>query len=284
MTAECLDSLGRIDYPNYQILVVDNGSTDGSQELIKNKFPSVILMENESNLGFVEGNNRGINYAIENKADYIFLVNDDVVVSPSVLSTLVDIAENDRKVGILGPMIYHYDEPNRIQSAGGKIHWGKGRASHQGWDEIDYRQYNGNRDVDFLFGCAFLIKRSVIKKIGLMDPAFFMYFEEADWCFRAKKAGYKVVCVADSKVWHHNVNRENSPVFVYYFTRNNLLFMKKNASWHTWTCFLPYFLFNSILKKIGKWMIKGEKDKREKTYALLKALVDFWLKRYEGRF
>src|SRR5206468_3064279 len=126
LTLDCLESLAQLDYPNYRVLVVDNGSYDGTSEAIRSQYPGVSVLENSENLGFAEGNNVGIRQALAEGADYVTLLNNDTVIDPQMLSALISVADSDEKIGIVGPMIYYYSDPEVIWSAGNAIDWRTG--------------------------------------------------------------------------------------------------------------------------------------------------------------
>lgn len=277
-TIECLCSLENLDYPNFRIIVVDNGSTDSTPEEIRTKFPRVTLIENEENLGFAEGNNVGIRQAIGKGADYVLLLNNDTVVAPDLLTELVRVAEADTQIGIVGPKIYYYDEPDRIQSAGGRINWKRATSTLIGTGEIDRGQYDQTREVDFVSGCALLVKKEVIKKVGLMDPAYFLYYDEVDWSVRISRAGFKLVYVPSGKVWHKDAvsSGKDSPLFNYYIARNKLLFAQKNAGLIGKT--FMYLLSLKIAAENALRLLVP--TRREKALASLKGIFDF----YRGRF
>lgn len=279
LTLECLESLARLDYPNYEIVVVDNGSQDGEVAAIQTRFPSVTVLENERNLGFVEGNNVAIRYALEQGADYVLLLNNDTVVDPQMLKRLVEVAESDDRVAVVGPKIYYFDEPQTIWSAGG-IFKPPGKPVMLGLDETDKGQHDALREVDWVTGCALLIKSSVIRRIGLIDARYFIYFEESDWCGRAKKAGFKIFYVPQARMWHKIQPRHQalSPRHVYLMTRNRLLFLQNSGAG------LPLILFAIIsenLRTVCAWSIrKRHKDKRPLRRAVLRGVSDF----LTGRF
>jgi GT2 family glycosyltransferase len=231
-TLECLESVGKIDYPNFEVVVVDNGSTDDSPNQIRKHFPSVILFETGKNLGFAEGNNVGIGHALGHGAEYILLLNNDTVVNPQILNSFLDTSLLDPKAGILGAKIYYYSDPERIWYAGGK--WDNKTCSfyHIGEGILDdSQQFVTEVAMDYACGCALFIRREVIEKIGLMEPDFFLLYEETDWCTRAIKAGYKCIYVPKAKVWHKisvSFGGESSPLYIYFFTRNKLLWAKRN--------------------------------------------------------
>ena len=269
-TKECLESLRKSTYPNCKIIVTDNGSTDKSGERLKKEFPQYTFIYNDSNLGFAEGNNVGIRYALKRGADYVLLLNNDTIVDPGFLEPLVGIAEADDQIGVVGPMIYFYDKPKVIQSIGARINLLKGSHPLIGIREVDEGQYDEPMEVDYVSGAALLAKRQVIEDVGLLDPEYFLYSEEVDWCYRAAKAGYKIMAVPKSKIWHKvssSTGGTKSPFVAYYLTRNRILFMRKHARIYHWLTFLPFFAVD-ILKgllscakhrdiKRAKAMIKG---------------------------
>ena len=169
---------------------------------IKSSSGRLILIKNNENVGFAEGNNIGIKFALNNlNLDYIMLLNNDTVVDKKFLIEMLKISETDQKIGIVGPKIYYYNEPNRIWFAKGKISWKFCRGLNIGYNEIDTGQYNEISEVEYVSGCAFLIKKNRIDKIGLLDKRFFLYFEEIDWTLKALNWVIKVFC-AKWKIWH----------------------------------------------------------------------------------
>jgi len=230
-TLECLASLARLDYPAYHVVVVDNGSTDGSVEAIRAQFSQVTLIENGENLGFAEGNNVGLRHALDRGADYVLLLNNDTVADTRFLTKLVKIAEVDGEIGVASPLICHYDAPDEIWSAGAAIDWADGSTQRLRAGEVA-REGAPTFEVDFVSGCALLAKREVIETTGFLDVNFYLYYEEADWCVRARNQGYRIVCVPEAKIWH-KVSRSvgaSSPLVTYYMTRNALLFLLKHLT------------------------------------------------------
>lgn len=201
-TIECLKSLQRLSYPNARILVVDNASEDGTVEAIRKVYPHVEVIVNQENLRFAGGNNVGMNYALERGAQYVALLNNDTVVDHEFLAQLIRAAEQDTQAGMVGPKIYYYNNLRQIWFAGGKISWWKGWISHVGIRERDRGQYDTVQEVDYITACCILVKREVIEKIGLLDERYFIYGEDADWCIRATRAGYKLLYIPSSVIWH----------------------------------------------------------------------------------
>ncbi|MGB8707155.1 MAG: glycosyltransferase family 2 protein [Dehalococcoidia bacterium] len=201
-TAECLESLKKITYPNYEVIVVDNASSGDDVRILKAKYGDYIhVIANDQNYGYAEGNNIGMRYAIEKGTDYLLILNNDTVVDSEFLTELAKVAESDASIGIAGSKIYYYRRPNRIQAAGGKIIWWLGYIDIYG-EEEDVGQYDDIAERDFVFGTSFLLKKAVIDKISFLDPYFFFGVEEYDYCTRAKRAGFKIVYVPQSKIWH----------------------------------------------------------------------------------
>ena len=231
-TLECLSSLKKIYYKNYKIVLVDNGSKDDSVKEIKKNFPSVEIIKNKKNLGFSEGNNVGIRYALKNEADYVLLLNNDTIVYKDFLKKMIGEAEKNEQIGIIGPKIYYYSKPKILWFSGGMINYKKGLFTHIGQNKKDSKEYSHLGNVDYITGCAMLIKKSVIKSIGLLDPKYFAYFEDIDYCIRAKKAGYGIRLVPEAKIKHKvssSSGGEENPLKTYYKNRNILLFMKKHS-------------------------------------------------------
>jgi GT2 family glycosyltransferase len=255
-----------IDYPDYEVTVVDNGSSDHSLPEIRKRYPRVRIIENGRNLGFAEGNNIGIR---EKSCPYVLLLNGDAVVSKNILKDLVGALQADPGAGIAGPAIMYHENPERVWCAGGSIglfgyaaHLGKGR-------KMDSCRRPGV--VDYICGCAILIRRELLNKIGLLDAEYFTYFEDADFCFRARRAGYRCLYVPSPSVWHKTeAEWIASPVQAYYYTRNPVIFAKKNLEGFRKAIFIlsqvmlifPYYSVKTIGKdaRIFSSMIRGLRD------------------------
>jgi len=278
-TLECLDSLMHLDYPAYEVVVVDNGSTDGSVEVISDRFPGVTLIENNENLGYAEGNNRGISYALKAGADYVLVLNNDTVLCQDLLTHLVRVAEADSRVGAVGPKIYYHMQPHRIWFAGGMIDWQRGFTVNLGADEDDAGQFEEVKSVDFLAGCALLIRRETWEDVGPFDSRYFMYWEETDWCTRVRRAGYDLLFVPQAKMWHKvsTIAQSQSSRVLYYMTRNRFFFFYKHVispckrvailARHCW----------GVFRAITRFLRRGE---YEQSQALIRGTWDF----FGGRF
>ncbi|MBZ0297534.1 MAG: glycosyltransferase family 2 protein [Anaerolineae bacterium] len=274
-TLDCLRSLEHLTYFGVQTIVVDNGSTDGSVEAIREAFPAVTLIETGLNLGFTGGNNVGIQHALEHGADYIMLLNNDTIVAPDMLEIMIDVMENDPTIGVSGPMIYYYDAPDIIWSGGGKINWGAGTTSMVGLNEPDRAQFGLEpTTVDFVTGCAMLARRDVWEKVGLLDDQFFMYYEETEWCVRAGRAGYKIVHIPTAMMWHKIPldARADSVRAYYYMTRNRLLFLSRTRPGvKTWAN-ITYEYARTYLS----WTLRPKwREKRPLRSVMVRAIRDF---------
>jgi GT2 family glycosyltransferase len=253
-TIECLESLKKITYPNYDVIVVDNGSKGNDAQVLEEKFGDYIhLIRNDRNYGYTGGNNIGIRYVLKSSSpDYFLILNNDTVVAPDFLDRLIKVAESDASIGIVGSKVYYYDFPNRIQGAGGKVNMRTGQASLIGVKEVDAGQYDTQRQVDYILGCCLLIKKEAIQKVGLFDESYFCYWDETDYCFRAREAGYKVVYTPEAKMWHKaplklkvwdkiSMSSKASGLPYYFMARNNFKFMRKHATKGQYRSFLFYF-------------------------------------------
>jgi len=229
-TIECLQSLKNISYDNAEIIVVDNGSNHDSVEKLQNFNNGFSLLTTETNLGFAGGNNIGIRYAIDHKAGYVLLLNNDTVVGSDFIEPLLDTVLNSNKAGVVGGKIFYYDDPERIWYAGGSLNCFSGRTKHIGKNKTDTGKYDKTREVSFITGCLMLIPREVIENVGMMDEKYFLYFEDADWCYRIRKAGYRLIYSPLARIYHKEsaTTQKLNNVKAYYYYRNIHYFAKKN--------------------------------------------------------
>jgi GT2 family glycosyltransferase len=211
---------------------VDNGSADGSADRIQTAFPDLNLLRLPNNLGFAGGNNRAIEQALQNGTDYLLLLNNDTTVDPGILKAFVHAWKTQPDPGFLNAKIFFYDEPEKIWAAITRWNPDQGLFEHIGNHEPDRSgSFNNIMETDYASGCALFFHRSTIDRVGLMDERFFCYFEEADWCYRARHAGLTSYFIPDAKVWHKvatSSRGKTSPIVQYYRTRNLLLWARKN--------------------------------------------------------
>ena len=230
-TAECLKTCLTNRYPRTRIVVVDNGSSDGSELLLRSGFPEITILQTGSNLGYAGGNNVGIRHALDSGADYVVLLNNDTVVDPEFITALVKIATADYRLGMFCSKILFHDSPNVIWFAGATLHPILGWNHHLGHGQVDDGQYDQVVETDRPTGCAMMVSRQLCETIGLLREEMFCYAEDVDWGLRARSANYKVIYVPASKVWH-KVTRSTggvaSPLSQYYSLRNMLLCLDLN--------------------------------------------------------
>ncbi len=272
-TIECLESLYQNSYQNFEVILVDNGSKDDSLQriqeyasgklLTQSKFfkynssdkpiklvqpkketvplyfnGQLLLVHNGTNYGFALGTNIGIRLAQKQQSDYILLLNNDIVVDKDFLAELVYVAEANPKIGVLGPTIYYYNRPDVVDFAGENLTLWRVKGK-------EYTKPSKQpREVDKIEGSCMLIRRAVLDQIGLFYTKYWAYWEETDLCFRAKKAGFKVNYVPQSKIWHkvaQSIGGEGNLKREYFLNRNRLLFARRNLSWGNQAKFLLYF-------------------------------------------
>jgi GT2 family glycosyltransferase len=194
----CLESIYKSDHSNFEIIVVFNGNFENNYELIGEKFPKVRRFLNSKNFGFPAANNRGIKKAT---GEFIFWLNDDTLIHPKLL-TILATELLDKQVGLVGSKMFYMDEPEKIWFAGGKIDWRRQEIIHLGRNFLEKDWPDEKKEVDCVTGCALMTRRDVIDKVGLLDEAYFAYFEDTDWNLKVKQAGYKLIYVPFGGVWH----------------------------------------------------------------------------------
>jgi GT2 family glycosyltransferase len=274
-TLECLESLQGLTYPAYTVYVVDQDSKDGTVEAVASSYPAVRVLVNPVNNGFAGGNNVGIRQAIADGTHYLFLLNNDTTVAPDLLERLVERAESDPKIAVVGPLMLYYKEPEIVWSAGG-------RMSENGTSEMlaDGERLETvpveSQDVDFIVGCGLLVKRTVLEQVGLMDERYFLYYEETDLCARIRRAGWRIVTEPQARLWHKisGTTGKESELTLYYMRRNVLLYLREHAR-HPARRVLWGVLDSLYLSSV--WLLRGQYRRRR---VLLRAVGDF----LRGRF
>ena len=232
-------------YPNYEIIVVDNGSTDGTGDSIERLFHEVKLVKSNRNLGVTGGRNLGAKHS---SGEYIFFLDHDTIVDKNTLNELMGVMQSDPNIGVAGPAIYYYNGPKRVWALGTSINMLTGRVSFNHEGKTDNGQFVKAIEVQVL-PTAILVKREVIDKVGLFDDVFFAVYEDTDFCFRVKEAGYKVLCVSTARVWHKVPLNEREQTLgvlrrAYYVAKNRIIFMRKHAKPLNFLAFI--LIFQSI--------------------------------------
>ena len=227
-TSELLSSLENIQYPNTEIILVDNGSKE-DPSILQSKFPKLKILLNSENLGFAAANNLGIKNA---KGKYLFLVNNDVIVTPDFLQPLVNKLENNNDIGIVSPKIYYHSKPQMIQYAGfTDIHPITIRNQGIGFNENEKGQYDEEKATFYAHGAAFLFRNQLIIEVGFLSERFFLYYEEMDWCKQVRNHNYQIYYIPKSIVYHKDsvTTGSDSPLKTYYLSRGRLIYMLRNV-------------------------------------------------------
>jgi GT2 family glycosyltransferase len=230
-TSRCLNSLQNSTLA-HRIILIDNGSNDGSVQEISTRFPSVEIIQLEHNIGFGSACNLGIQYALQDQNHkFVFLINNDAYIHPTTIETLIEVSKEYSKVGIFGPIIYDQNTPSHIWYAGAKSRPGILSAYEIHRGEVDHGQFR-NEYVDYVFGAAMFIRRSVFERVGLFDDRFFLYLEDLDFCIRAKDVGYSIMFVPKAKVWHYGSASTESNLALrrYHHIQSTFLFLKKHLT------------------------------------------------------
>ncbi len=224
-TLECLESVYNLEYSNFEVVVVDNGSSDDSVKVIHEAYPQATLIENKENLGFTGGNNIAMRYAMQHSADYMWLLNNDTIVETNTLNTLVTAAEKSMDIGLVSPTIFYYGEPKEVQFCGSYVDW-------ENYTVVHPENRNSHVNDDFkigknvcLLGTALLIKRNVVEKGGYLDEKYFAYWEDMEYSIRTIKAGYRNIICSSAKIYHKAPLPSSEIIgrgehYFYYMSRN----------------------------------------------------------------
>lgn len=249
LTNDTLQSLYQTSYQDYDIILVDNASDDDSVEQIKNSHLPTILIQNDVNKGFTGGNNKGMQYAIDHGYEYVLLLNNDVEVAFDFLEPLVRCLDDNKNLGAVQPLIYFHHDREKIWNAGTKYNPWLGRTKSIGYNMKDSGQKlkqeihdsnAGYQKIDWVTGCAFMVKTAILKKVGLFYEPFFIYYEDVDLSFKIKQAGYELGYVAGSVIYHiagmsHKSSKKTSEGYIspkvhYLNARNHIWILKSYTS------------------------------------------------------
>lgn len=242
VTLEALSSLEKMTYPNFDLIHVDNGSTDGSSEAVAERFPEVIQIRIDDNTGAANGMNVGLEHACREGYDYLLVLNNDIEVDPTMLDEMMRVAEENERVACVGPKAYYYWARDKIWSAGGIIRFKESVTRERGMLEAERGQYDEDEEVDYINGCALLIPRKVVEEVGLWDPQFHLAVEDADWCMRMKQRGYRCMYAPRARLWHMVSHTAGGyvPRRTFNTGRSNALFVRRYANLWQWFTFLGF--------------------------------------------
>lgn len=230
MTKECIESFSYVDTP-HKLILVDNGSTDGSKEKLEAEFSQHTLIANEKNLGYAGGNNVGIKYALEQQAPYILILNNDTVVAPDLLDNFIEYETNCAKECVLGAKVVSYYKRHHLDHLGGVWNGQTHNFDLVGKDAAVQETKSFSGRLDYLTGCALFAKGSTFEKVGLFDPRYFLFWEEVDWCYRAKQMGI-LLEVCPAAILYHKGSASfegGSPHKAYFWWRSRLLWLEKHT-------------------------------------------------------
>jgi GT2 family glycosyltransferase len=226
----CIQSVKASSYTNYDLIVVDNASTDGSAEAIRTAYPNDVLLVNRENLGGTGGFNTGMKYAMNRGGyDYLHLLDNDVVVAPDAIAQLVNALENAPEAGVAGSKICFMDRPDKIHEIGAFVNFKAGiNIKPNSYGRKDNKTSTKTCLVDYAAACSLMVRTSVVKEVGIMDEGFFLYWDDIDWCARIRRQGYKILGVGSSKIWHKMGGTvKTSTLPNYYWTRNSIYYFNK---------------------------------------------------------
>lgn len=259
VTCDFLASTRNLSYRNFEILVCDMASAvNPSEKILGGNYPNTRLLLSKDNLGFAGGNNWGMRQA---KGDFMFIVNNDTEVTDNLLDELLKPFYEDETIGVTCPKIKYFDQPNTIQYAGfNPMSNFTGRTTSIGTHEEDKGQHDVSGPTFGAHGCAMLVKKEVIDRVGMFPEKFFLYYEEWDWSARILKAGFKIWYTAQAVIFHKeslSVGKAN-PMKVYYHTRNRILYMRRNAGFLPLLVFTAYFSFFALPKNTLSYLLKRQ--------------------------
>jgi hypothetical protein len=265
MTLACLDSLSALTYSNAHLIVVDNGSVDGSTDAIRARYPNVTLLAMTDNLRFAGGNNAGMREALSRGAEMVLLLNNDTVVDPDFLTHLVARMEAAPSCGMAAPKILYFDQPNRIWFAGGLLSMWTGTMKHIGIREVDSGQYDAVREIGYASGCCILVRAELVRKIGMLDESYHMYTEDADWSMRTQRAGYSILFEPAARVWH-KLSVSVGGHLSWYKLKNkfisNLRFFWRYGTWYQRLVF-PWLSVIVNLGAAGRYLLTAQGKERQ---------------------
>lgn len=255
VTSEFLESAKGLTYPNYEIIIVDNASSEDPTDALQRIDPNVTVIRNGENMGFSGGNNVGIRAA---KGEFFFIVNNDTEVTPHLLERLIEPFQFDPDIGMVSPKIRFFSEPNIIQYAGySAINPYTGRNKAIGSKQPDVGQFDTSGYTSYGHGAAMLVKRDVVEMAGGLPEVFFIYYEELDWSTRIREAGYKIYYEASALIYHKEsvTMGKESLLKTYYHNRNRVLFMRRNSTTFQFSVFVILLILIIAPSKTFRYLI-----------------------------
>lgn len=287
-TLECLRSLEADEYPNKQIIVVDNGSTDGTADRIYSEGFQASVISCPTNLGFTGGNNVGLAEALRRGAAFAFLLNNDTTIEADALGRLVEAAETAATLGLLSPVVHYYDAPGEVWFSGAGICMLRGEALHTAapLKAGPSRSLSGAApnsqisDTDWVSGCAVLVRMEAVALVGGFDDRFFLTWEDVDWCVRMRRCGWRVSVLHNARIYHKcgRSGARLAGIHRYYAVRNSLLFAAKHAG-----LLYPSALLFILARHLHGAIRSRGKERLQSISTVLEGLKDHLLGRYGRR-
>jgi GT2 family glycosyltransferase len=269
VTLDFLDSVRAQRYPHFEVIVVDNGSTEPPGAVLQEHYPEVLYLETGRNLGFSGGNNVGLRAA---RGAYFLLVNNDTVLTPDMIDTLLQHFQSDPSIGMVCPLIRYHDRPDLIQYAGyTRMNPLTARNKTIGQFDLDRGQYRQPASTWFAHGAAMFTSREVVEKAGMMPEEYFLYYEELDWSANIREAGYRIDLEPRAIIFHKESLSVGklSTTKTYYMTRNRILFMRRHASWWSLLIFLVYFGVVVVPVHTARFLLRGQREHLRAFYRAL---------------
>jgi GT2 family glycosyltransferase len=247
-TLACLETVAALNYPRLDTILVDNGSDPPLAEAVTGRFPAVEVIRLPHNIGFAGGYNAGMRRGLERQSDYFLLLNNDTELATGVVEHLVAQMATAPNVGLVTAKIYYADEPDRIWTVGNNLNVFLD-LKDGGDNQIDRGQWSGARDIDFAPFCGILIRREVIERVGLLDEGFFLYYEDMDYCRRARLAGYRLRLSSDAHIWHAvsaSTGGLETPVKRYWLAQSSGRYFRKHGRGARMALIVPFRLASAI--------------------------------------
>lgn len=274
---ETLESFQKVNYPDLTLVVSDNASTDGSPDMVRQRFPGVHLLAHETQQGYARAASLGMRFLMARGCRYVFSTTNDVIVDAEMLNVLVDYAEQHPDTGVLGTKIYFFDRPNVIWHAGGCVNPLHAHTRHFGWNRKDHPRYDRVRDCDYVTGCGFLLRSEALQKTGCFNEDFVFYSEDADLCYRIRSAGYRVTYLPAAKLWHKvdSTLSKDRPTQLRYSTRNGLYLIQQNrVGWYPLSLLVHLLIVNPAKMVVFALMLCGKN-----SIGIWRGMSDWWHRR-----
>ncbi len=276
---DCLPSVLAMDYPNFETVVIDNGSSDHTQDFLREQFPRVHVVTLQPNRGYAGGFDAGLEYAAERGADYFLVMNNDTEIGPHALTALVETAQSRDRAGFVTGKVYFYDRREVFQTVGKRddpITW---IGHHIGYEEKDEGQYDEPAERIFADDIYTLVNRKMYEEVGGYDPEFYLQCEEFDWQLRAKKAGWKIYYTPSAKLWHRgsaSTGGLGSPTVNYFLERSRLIIFAKHGSLIQYLRYAAWSSFRAVYRLIGSLVQRDAFKTRARIARLLGIAAGIW--------